>query len=236
VATNETREKILDAAESLFARQGFGATSLRTVIAEADVNLAAVHYHFGSKEALIRAVFSRRLAPLNAERLRRLDDIENDAAGAAVSIERLLDAFIRPAVVLAPGGTDEAPILTLLFGRLHTEPGNNLPQLIYDQFDDVVTRFVEAFTRALPDLPLDELYTRFHFVIGTMASSFADPQRLAYVSRGRVDRRDVESLITRMITFLAAALRAPATRPHGAEATVDLSSATGDPIGAGARE
>jgi AcrR family transcriptional regulator len=230
MATSETRERILDAAERLFASQGFAATSLRTVITDAGVNLAAIHYHFGSKEALIRAVFARRLEPLNAERLRRLDLLE--AGGGPVSMEDLLETFIRPAVVLAEEQIEGIPLITLMLSRMHTEPGHDLRSLVYEQFEHVSKRFIDAFGKNLPGLPLEELYTRFHFVIGTMASSFADPQRLDFLSSGRVDRHDVEALITRMIVFLSAAMRAPAAdvRPRETpRATAERSRPTSAP-------
>jgi AcrR family transcriptional regulator len=223
MATIETRERILDAAERLFASQGFAATSLRTVITEADVNLAAIHYHFGSKDALIRAVFARRLGPLNAERLRLLDELEA-APGRGLAVEDILRAFIRPALMLACDGDPGAPLLMLLLGRLHSEPGHDLRALVYDQFVDVSRRFIDALGRSLPELPLDELYTRFHFVVGTMASCFADPQRLEHLSSGRVDARDTDALIARMIRFLAAGLRAPGV-PSTASARADATSA-----------
>ena len=96
----DTKEKLLDAAEELFADHGFASTSLRDITTEADVNLAAVNYHFGSKLDLLRAVFARRIGPVNAERLERFDALDDP------DVEEVLRAFIAP-----------------LFKRLR-EPGN----------------------------------------------------------------------------------------------------------------
>jgi AcrR family transcriptional regulator len=221
MATEETREKILDAAERLFAAQGFGATSLRTVINEANVNLAAVHYHFGSKEALIRAVFARRLEPLNDDRLRRLETLEAGAPQRRVEVEDLLDAFLRPALVLAGERDGQTPLLTQLLGRLHGESAAELRTLVYDQFAEVGRRYVDAFARSLPELPAEDLYTRFHFVVGTMASCFADPQRLDWLSGGVVSARDIDALVARMVRFLAAGLRASTDAPEHTLARAD---------------
>ena len=91
MSTADTKLTILDTAERLFADHGFGATSLRNIISEAEVNLAAVHYHFGSKEALIKAVLERRIIPLNLERLRLLDLAEADGADATDFLERIAE-------------------------------------------------------------------------------------------------------------------------------------------------
>src|SRR5436190_23125118 len=98
---NETRERILDTAERLFADRGYGATSLRSIIAAAEVNLAAVHYHFHTKEALLDAVLKRRLEPVNRERLALLDECEKSAGASALPLERVLAALIAPALDLA---------------------------------------------------------------------------------------------------------------------------------------
>src|SRR5436190_24366511 len=85
-----TKERILDAAESLFMEHGFEATSLRSITAAAAVNLAAVNYHFGSNEELFQAVLTRRLAPMNHDRLTLLTALERDAAPTPVSCEQIL--------------------------------------------------------------------------------------------------------------------------------------------------
>src|SRR3954466_13792496 len=95
---SDTRERILDTAERLFAERGFGATSLRSIIASAEVNLAAVHYHFRSKEALLEAVIVRRLEPLNRERLELLDQYEREAGKWGPSLEQILDALLSPPI------------------------------------------------------------------------------------------------------------------------------------------
>ncbi|MDC3353328.1 TetR/AcrR family transcriptional regulator, partial [Verrucomicrobiales bacterium] len=94
----ETREQILDTAEVLFAADGFRNVSLRRITTEADVNIAAVNYHFGSKEALVSEVLSRVISPINGERLRLLNAAEEKADGSPLTIETLLDCMIRPVV------------------------------------------------------------------------------------------------------------------------------------------
>jgi AcrR family transcriptional regulator len=211
VATADTKERILDAAEALFARQGFAATSLRNVIAEARVNLAAIHYHFGSKEGLIRALLARRFAPLNAERLRLLADYERTPAGRSPSVDALLEMFIRPALPLAGAKAGDLPLLGSLLGRIHSEPGSQLRELLRAQFAEVSERYAAAFAQALPHLPTEEVYCRFHFVIGAMASMLGDPERLEFISHGTIDASDTDAIVAYLMTFLTAALVAPST-------------------------
>src|SRR5258708_4104116 len=115
-----TKDRILNTAERLFARDGFEATSLRAITAEADVNLAAVNYHFQSKEALVEAVIGRRMGPVTARRLAMLDAYEASAGDAPLSIEKVMDAFFRPVVEMVGGNAHE---FVPLIGRLYTEPG-----------------------------------------------------------------------------------------------------------------
>src|SRR5579871_5345079 len=96
-----TKDRILDTAERLFARDGFEATSLRAITAEAGVNLAAVNYHFQSKEALVRAVIGRRMGPVNEKRLAMLDACETAAGDGPLPLEGVLEAFVRPVLEIA---------------------------------------------------------------------------------------------------------------------------------------
>ena len=101
-APSTTKDRLLDAAEELFSSRGIDATSLRAITIAAEVNLAAVNYHFGSKDGLVKTVFLRRLEPLNNERLELLDALEISAAGAPIELEAILDAWVMPAPVSSP--------------------------------------------------------------------------------------------------------------------------------------
>src|SRR6185503_3862118 len=171
-AEPDTKTLILDAAELAFAEQGFDA-SLRHIIAAAGVNLAAVHYHFGSKEALISAVFARRLGPLNKERLRLLDAAE---ASSNNGVEVVLESLVGPALKLAQEPARRG--LLRLFGRSIAEPNEAVQRIISEQFGNVVRRFTMAFRHALPELPEAVLLWRIQFVIGAMGHVMCDPQRI----------------------------------------------------------
>jgi AcrR family transcriptional regulator len=205
-----TKTRILDAAERLFARDGFAATSLRAITADANVNLAAVNYHFQSKDALVQAVIGRRLGPVNAQRLALLDGYEAEAGGAPLPLEKILDAFLRPIVELVGSYAHE---FVPLIGRLYTEPSDFAIQLYKDQFERLAKRFVFAFNLTLPELPLDELSWRLHFSIGALAHTMAASHMLAFMSGGRCNISDVEGTLARLKAFILAGLTAPVSVP-----------------------
>lgn len=209
----DTQERILDAAENLFSDQGVAATSLRAVTARAGVNLAAVHYHFGPKTALLEAVLSRRLAPINQERLEWLDRIEAAAGDAPPPLEDVIEAFVAPAFrdLLRDGGA--ARRVYRLIARFFTAEPESYQLLLLGQFREVIERFACAVVRALPDLPRDEVLLRFEYAKPILAHALTEPPAAAY-RMGAIERpaTTAEANLRRAVAFLAAGLRAPITR------------------------
>ncbi len=213
----DTHTKLLDVAEKLFAKNGFKGTSLRVITQEAGVNLAAVNYHFGSKERLIREVFRRRVGPVNQRRLEKLDRIEEKAniEGRNPELREILDAFIEPPIQLMNHPSGKA--IMRLFSRLIIESKKEIAELFIDQFAEVVERFLQAFHRALPQFSQSELSWKMHFMIGAMAHAMAEPFRLKFLSQGLCDPSDVQATITRLIDFCQAGFLAPVSNPDSAE-------------------
>ena len=147
---DDTSQRLLDAAEALFAEHGFAETSLRAITTQAKANLAAVHYHFGSKDELLRAVFARRLKALNAERLARLMALET--GGGLVTVEAVLAAFIEPSLRLLRAGV-QGERFTRLLGLAQVEASKALRDFLRDQYTPVVERFQRTLSRLLPELP-----------------------------------------------------------------------------------
>jgi AcrR family transcriptional regulator len=201
-----TKDRILDAAERLFARNGFEPTSLRAITGEANVNLAAVNYHFQSKEALVQAVIGRRMGPVNDRRLALLDAYEAEAGDAPVPLEKIMDAFLRPVVEMVGSHAHE---FVPMIGRLYTEPGEFAVRLYKQQFEHMAQRFVPALQRTLPDLPRVELFFRIHFAIGAMTHTMGASKLLKLMSGGLSDVSDVEGTLARMKAFILAGLAAP---------------------------
>lgn len=201
-----TRLAILRAAERLFAERGFAGASLRGIVAEAGVNLAAVNYHFGSKEGLIRAVFAWRLEPLNRERLRLLDGCE--AGGGGGTLEGILEALIRPALHLSRDERHGGVVFMRLLGRTMSEGEGERREMLDGHLAETVQRFTRALQRVLPWLPAEDFYWRLHFTVGAMASAMYDRERPLVHSGGRCDPTDVEGLIRHLVAFSAGGLRA----------------------------
>jgi AcrR family transcriptional regulator len=204
----DTKQRILDAAERLFAEHGYEGTSLRAVIAAAKVNLAAIHYHFHTKQALLLAVVDRRLGPINDERLRQLERCEREAGDSPPAVETVLKAFIAPAFWLSQTGSAE--IFMHLMGRLYAESGQVAQAVFSAQFGDVAQRFLQALQRALPQIPHEELMWRVHFMIGAMAHTFRGTDLTEAVTEGFWQPSQAEPVLERLIKFLAGGLKAEA--------------------------
>jgi AcrR family transcriptional regulator len=202
----DTRSRILDAAENLFVEHGLDATTLRMITAEAKANLAAVNYHFGSKEALIEAVFRRRLTWLNEQRIAALDALEVEARGAPLKPRQIVESFFGVAVRLAASSPGGKTFMRLL-GRTYTEPSEFVRKFLAEEYAEVIARYNAAFFKALPDVPQEEFLWRFHFMMGALsyAVSGADALRIL----GPIDDSDPEALYTRLMSFLIGGLRAP---------------------------
>jgi AcrR family transcriptional regulator len=199
-----TQESLLDAAETLFSERGIEAASLRAITERAGANLAAVHYHFGSKQGLVRAVFSRRLNPLNEERLRRLTHCEEREG----NLEEVLHAFLEPALDMSRDASHSA--FGRLLGRAFMEPDDEIREILIEQFSEVFHRFTAALGRLLPELPEEEVLWRFHFVAGALGHTVACGQLIERFSEGRCPMGGAGDAAEHLVTFLAAGLRAPA--------------------------
>jgi AcrR family transcriptional regulator len=198
-----TKERLLSAAESLFAQQGFSATSLRQVTAQADVNVAAVNYHFGSKENLINEVFRRRLDDLSTTRLTALSaSIQNDPA----DLDGILAAFIEPALALSLDHGGGAAFVRVV-ARAYAEKNEKLRRFLADNYGHVLRDFARAISVAAPSLAKQDLYWRLDFISGALTYAMADfglIRRLPEVSEQEHCRLAAEKLLR----FAVAGLRA----------------------------
>jgi AcrR family transcriptional regulator len=205
---NQTKARILDTAERLFSEQGYAATSLRSIIADAGVNLAAVHYHFHSKEALLEALILRRSVPANLERLALLDRFEKEAGDHPPSLEKVIEAFVAPTLHMSRDPQSGGMVFMKLLGRLHAE-GDVLPRILTSQFGDVFQRFGAALRAALPDLPREELFWRLNLAVGALAQTLRGGSKdLGTISDLSLSF-DSETALERLVAFLSAGFRAP---------------------------
>jgi len=193
----DTKTRILDAAEKLFGEKGFDATSLRDITTEADVNLAAVNYHFQSKESLIEATILRSAGPINDQRLAMLD-----AAGTNPTIEQIVNAFVGP--VLEQNFEPMAPLMA----RVLASP--EMMKRVFKQLIlDMSQRFSDAIGIALPELSPAERIWRLHFTAGAMAHTIMRAPVMRDVFGDVLDIKDRKLLTARLVRFAAAGFRAP---------------------------
>ena len=203
----DTKEHILDAAERLISEKGIDAVSLRSITAAADVNLAAVHYHFGSKEGLVRKVFARRVEGLNRDRLAQLTAAEERAGDGPLAVEDVLRSLYEPAFRLFQQHPD-GRMFVRICGRLYAEPAAYVQEHVDQLFEQVVKRFTAAFERALPGVNELDRSWGVHFAVGAMIHTMLDSERLKRFTDGVCDPADVETAIEEMVRFSAAGLRA----------------------------
>ena len=197
-APADTKKRLLDVAERLFAEEGFESVSLRSITAEAEANLAAVNYHFGSKEALIGAVVGRQVEPINRQRLALLEE-----AGDARSI---VAAFLDPVLQEAGrSGLDDNRFCKLMSRCTATQDGK-ISEMIMGQFHEVVEKFVVAMGAACPGLSSEVVHLRLLFMAGTMAHSLFYHDKIGMVSEGRCKVPNLDTLRDEMVTFLTAGL------------------------------
>ena len=211
--TGDTCERILNAAEQLFMEHGFDGASMRMLTSGAGVNLAAINYHFGSKEGLLQAVFKRRLAWLNSERLRILDELEAQAKGAPLRPSSILEAYFG--TLFAMGEREElgGMVFLRLLGRTLTEPAPFIREFFSGEYQQVIDRYKAALARALPEVPNEEIVWRLQFMLGAMSYAIAGTDVLRVLGGGALANDNSGDfalrLRDRLMPFLLAGLRAP---------------------------
>ena len=204
-SASETTQRLMDASERLFAENGMSRTSLREITREAGANIAAVNYHFGSKEALVREVFARRMNSLNAARIRMLDELLAAAAPAAASLEDVLLAFVGPTLEFGR----RRPEAFRLFQRFHLETREFREQCMGPElFREVMERFRAALVAALPGAPIVDQLWGMQFMLGSMIHIASIGEELERLSGGAMHPLSEEELVKRIIDYSAAGFRA----------------------------
>ncbi|MEH6414479.1 TetR/AcrR family transcriptional regulator [Pseudomonas sp. CGJS7] len=165
-----TKDRILGAAEELFAQFGFTGTSLRQVTSRADVNIAAVNYHFGSKENLVNEVFRRRMDEMTEQRMSALKAATAQHPG---ELEPILAAFVQPALALAQDRNGGGAFVRVI-ARAYAEKNDSLRKFLSDHYGHVLREFAKAIAVAVPGLTKEELYWRLDFLAGSLTYAMAD--------------------------------------------------------------
>jgi len=197
MATDHTRSAILSAAERLYAERGFSDVTLRDIVAEANVNLAAVNYHFGSKDELIAELFVTRSIALNRERLRELRSVE-DAGGGRAEIGAILRALVGPILRGCLGPENQRSAVAQFMIRASIESVPPIRRIKNKEIDHL-RKFAAAMKRALPESSEVDVFWGLHFALAMAHHTIRESERLAKLSDGRCDLDDVEDVIARVV-------------------------------------
>ena len=199
----DTKEQILNVAERLFAEQGFAGTSLRSVIREANVNLSAVHYHFGSKEELFRAVVARIAKPVVTGQLEKLAQYE--AENDNPSVEEILEAFLTPPLQVVLNSDDRSTNCARFMGRCRIEP-DSIREIAEQEFSENQKAYLDAFGRSLPDFSRTELTWKLDLVIAVLLRVLTEARKPSSLIQDN-SPETIETTVSKLVDFLAPGLR-----------------------------
>lgn len=207
----DTRQKILDASEILFARHGYRGTSLRSITGAADVNVAAVNYHFGSKKALLESMIKRRIQPLNDQRRKRLEDVRSAAhkRGRKSDTRDVLLAFIEPTLLFRESAPGAKEFITFI-ARSFADPDDTVQEVFHRAMQSMFQLLLETVSEALPDLPRDVLFWRIHFTLGALFHTMhlcGNPKSSPFRLPNDIDAK---TLVHLMIPYVTAGMEAGA--------------------------
>jgi AcrR family transcriptional regulator len=208
--TNAVKDRILDAAERVFAEHGYEAAAMRQLTQRAKVNLAAVNYHFGGKQALYTAMVSQRLRALNETRLASLERAEQEAGSQPVPVARVIELLVRPVFELSADGTHGGAQIIRILGRSLAEPLPFMDAVLAAEFQPTMARFSQAVRRSMPQLSPEDFLWRLSFVIGAMQHTFTVLHRMSELTSGICRNDDRDGALRRFIEFAVGAFSAPA--------------------------
>ena len=209
----DTRERLLDAAERIFAERGFAGASMRAVTQAAGASVSAANYHFGSKEALLRETLLRRVGPLNERRLARLDALEENAGGHPLELKTIIEAFLRPVFEEHAASVDATNRFRQVAARIYSDPPGVVATMKRDLFGPIVTRFVDALSAALPEKTREEIELGFQLTVGVMVHVISGHLVTTPLPEDGgcecwTSRLSDESVLQQMIAYVVAGLRA----------------------------
>lgn len=209
-ARSGSREKILGAAERLFADHGYEACSFRMISRDSGINQGLLHYHFGTKKNLFFEVFLRRARVLAEERMALLDQAEAETRGAAVPVETLVRCFVEPPLRMIQEG-EGARAFVRIHSQLRNEPlafGRELRRMA---FDGPTLRYMAAMRKSCPHLSDEAVCWRFNFMIGTYLVVISQSGRLEDISRGKYSTQDIDAALSHIVPFIVAGFQSADT-------------------------
>ena len=207
LSESKSKLRLLDAAEQLFAEHGFEVVSVRDITQLAKANVAAVNYHFGSREALVALVVTRCITPVNQERLARLESLERKGSGKGAPLEEIVDALVRAvAGGLRKSELSEA-LSCKLVGRVLALQGDAVPIDLEEQTKNLNNRLSRMLTKALPSLSQEELLWRLHFLAGSLIHLLVNRDQVQRMNPGVAGDPSMDVTLGRFIRYACAGLR-----------------------------
>lgn len=196
-----TKAKIMKAAEELFAHSGFHHTTMRAITASAGVNLAAINYHFGSKEALLTAIFDAYLEPINAERVRRLTEVAEKSRLTNVSpdLEEVMRAFLEPTLALFLEGA-KAEHFRVIVGRAMGEPNQTVRQIFLKRVMPVIDLLLSLLQQSLVQANQAEVAWKLRFALGAMSHTLSSHAHHSPFAMG--DSKEPSEIVEMLIVFI----------------------------------
>jgi AcrR family transcriptional regulator len=204
-------ERILDVAEELFGRVGYGGATTRAIASRARVNVGQLHYYFESKRAIFEAVVARHGTEVTERRRQLLQEAQARYPRGIVPLDVLVDALVRPLLMAEPRAGGRRASMQM-HARLFTDPDDTASMVRADIYDETNALYVAAIQRALPKIPAKTLYWRYYFMMGAYVWTLLQPGRLEAISQGNCDPADMETAIREIVPFVCAGLAAPAGR------------------------
>jgi AcrR family transcriptional regulator len=200
------RDRILDAAEELFAEHGYDGVTLRRIATAAGVDVALANYHFGKKLDLFQAVFNRRAELLNDARREALHACQGTSGKKGPSVEQIIEAFLRPLELAQETGDEGWRHYLALIAYINNSPYWG-PRMMSALFDDLVHEFIDALKKALPKASEADIYWCYHNLSGALTLTLANTGRIDKLSRGHCQSADFQAAYDHMIPFTAAGFR-----------------------------
>ena len=201
-----TRERMLDAAEALFAKDGYHGTSMRDVAEATESRIALVTYHFGTKDVLFNKVVERRASFMAHQRILALDAARARVGEMPVALHDLVEGYVRPFVERSSNGGQGWKNYALLVARLANSP--DWAKIISDHYDAVARQYLMEFRRALPNVSDEDVYHAFSFMVGAMLALVAEPRRVENLSFGKCKSDNLERVFDTMLPFLVGGFEA----------------------------
>nr|MDT0253317.1 TetR/AcrR family transcriptional regulator [Endozoicomonas sp.] len=207
MSQSATVDRILDAAEKLFAEHGFAETSLRSITSKAGVNLAAVNYHFGSKKSLIQAVFSRFLNHFVSNLSQALVKYQDNKD--VIDLEEILHLLVDQIMAVKPRSAEDLSVCMRLIGLAYTQGQGHLKKYLREVYGDVFQTYLQLMVKACPNLPMGDLFWRVYFILGSAVFTLSGANALRAIAESDygVDY-ELEEIMRKMVPFMAAGLRA----------------------------